>query len=301
MSMYYVTAFYHFQKFTKADLPALQEAMLKKCDAFGIQGLTLIAREGLNGTVAAKTETALAQWKGYLEELAPGISFKDSQSEKQPFKRNFVKIRDEIVQLGKTEIFPEGENNHITPDEWNRMMQEEDVVVIDVRNDYEIEVGTFKGAVDPKTKTFKEFPEFVKHCDIPKDKKVLMCCTGGIRCEKASIEMQQQGYQHVYQLKGGILQYIKEHPNEFFEGECFIFDHRAAVNQQLQASERYALCPHCGDPGDVRIACNRCNEKCAICKRCKAFSERLSCSKDCANKIKQGIPTKNKKKTSALI
>lgn len=291
--MYYVTAFYHFQKFTQAELTSLQQSLLQKCDEFGIQGLTLLAPEGINGTVASATKDSIEKWKAYINALANStVAYKDSTSEKQPFKRNFVKIREEIVQLGKTEIFPQGKNNHISPDEWNRMMQEEDVVVIDVRNDYEIEIGTFKGAIDPKTKMFKEFPTFVANCDIPKDKKVLMCCTGGIRCEKASIEMQKQGYKHVYQLDGGILQYIEEHPNEFFEGECFIFDHRAAVDQNLQASEQYALCPHCGDPGNVRICCTRCTTKGAICKQCKAFPERNSCSKDCANKIQQGIGVK---------
>ena len=290
--MFYVTAFYHFCPFAAEDLPSLQANLLQKCEEFGILGLTLLAPEGINGTVAAQTPESLQLWKQYISTIAKDVSYKDSTSEKQPFKRNFVKIRDEIVQLGKTDIVPKGENNHISPDEWNRMMQEEDVVLIDVRNDYEIEIGTFKGAIDPKTKTFKDFPKFVATCNIPKDKKVLMCCTGGIRCEKASIEMQQQGYEHVYQLDGGILRYIEEHPHEFFEGECFIFDHRAAVDQNLEASKQYALCPHCGDPGNVRIECVRCDTKAAICKKCKAKPERMSCSKDCAHKIELGIAKK---------
>lgn len=284
--MYYVTAFYHFSPLHPAELKTVRESLLKQSEELRVQGLTLIAPEGINGTVAAPTKTALAEWKNIIKELTPGVEFKDSLSDKQPFKRNFVKIREEIVQLGKTEIVPQGENNHIPPDKWNRMMEEEDVVVLDVRNKYEVEIGTFKGAIDPKTDTFKDFPKFVADCDIPKDKKVLMCCTGGIRCEKASLEMQKQGFKHVYQLKGGILQYIQEHPNKFFEGECFIFDHRAALNQALQPSEVYSLCPHCGDPGNVRITCKRCDTKGAICKRCKAKPERSSCSKDCAHKLK---------------
>jgi UPF0176 protein len=280
--MYTVTAFYHFTPLS--ELESLRQRLLDACEDLGIQGLTLLAPEGINGTVSGR-DSAITQWKEILSEIAPGITFKDSPSKDIAFKRNFVKIRESIVNIGDASIVPNGKNNHITPDEWNAMITSDDVIVLDVRNAYETEIGTFKGAIDPKTESFQEFPEYVKNCKIPKDKKVLMCCTGGIRCEKASIEMQRQGYKHVYQLKGGILQYIKEHPNMLFEGECFVFDHRAAVDQMLQPSQKYSLCPHCGDPGDRHIQCARCSCAQVICHRCQKQKHRIACSKDCAHKL----------------
>ena len=139
----------------------------------------------------------------------------------------------------------------------------------------------FKGAVDPNLKQFDEFPEYVNNCNIPKDKKVMMYCTGGIRCEKACLEMKRQGYQHVYQLKGGILQYIKECPNQKYQGECFVFDHRTAVNQDLAPSEQYRLCPHTGDPGDVTITCRNCGKEGVVHKACVGKEEYETCCKDC--------------------
>jgi UPF0176 protein len=121
----------------------------------------------------------------------------------------------------------------------------------------------------------------VKNSAIPKDKKVLICCTGGIRCEKAIVEMQQQGFEHVYQLDGGILKYIEEMPNQSFEGECFIFDHRVAVDQNLQPSKRYGMCVHCGNPGDIKEACIACTKPSTICAGCKAKGKAQVCSKNC--------------------
>ncbi len=146
----------------------------------------------------------------------------------------------------------------------------------------------FEGAIDPKLKMFSEFPSFVEKCGIPKNKKVLMYCTGGIRCEKALLEMEKQGYKNVYQLKGGILQYLKDCPNQKFKGECFVFDHRTAVGQQLEPSNRYSLCPHTGDPADLHITCSRCNKTAVVAAHCDDI-QKQSCSKDCANKQKEAL------------
>ncbi len=285
MSPFAITAFYKFIPIAQDNLESTRGALLATGDELGIKGLILVAAEGINGTVAGRPE-AIASLKEYLNQTFGSITFKDSTAAEQPFRRWLIKIRTEIVHIGDTEVVPSSEeNNHLTPDEWNKILESEDVVLIDTRNTYETEIGMFEGAIDPKMEKFTDFPEYVKNCDIPKDKKVLMYCTGGIRCEKASIEMQRQGYKHVYQLKGGILQYLQEHPYEKFKGECFVFDHRAAVNQELLPSEKYTLCPHCGDPGDQDIRCIRCTTTARICNRCAPFQERNTCSKDCAHHI----------------
>ena len=277
-----VTAFYKFTPFTEDEVQSVQKELTEFGAKLDMGGLTIIGTEGVNGTVAGSAE-AIAAWKQKIQEIAGDVTFKDSESESQPFKRWFVKVRKEIVSLGKPEILPNGKHNHISPEEWERMMESEDVVVIDTRNTYETEIGMFEGALDPKLNSFQEFPEWVANCDIPKDKKVLMYCTGGIRCEKACLEMEKQGYENVFQLDGGILQYMKERPEGKWNGECFVFDHRVAVGKDLKPSQKYHLCPHCGDPGDVKTSCSNCGEMARICQRCKSKPDRLSCSKNCAN------------------
>lgn len=251
----------------------------------------LIAKEGVNATVAGKTESIDAFKKILTDTFGP-MNFKDSPAESQPFRRWKVSIREEIVALGKPDIVPSGKNNHLPPQEWDKMLHEEGTVVIDVRNSYETQIGTFKGAIDPKTETFNQFPEFVKNSNIPKDTKVLICCTGGIRCEKAIVEMQQQGYEHVYQLDGGILKYIEEMPNQSFEGECFIFDHRVAVDQNLQPSKRYGMCIHCGNPGDIKGNCTLCNKHTTVCTQCVAKGKQKVCSKNCNYHLQKKAITK---------
>lgn len=275
-----VTAFYKFIPLDAVD--EIQSDLKDFGEKHQICGLVILGSEGINGTVAG-SEEAISFWKQKIEDLVGDIEFKDSPSQKQPFKRWFVKIREEIVSLGKKEVLPNGKHNHISPAQWENMMEEDDVVVIDTRNTYETEIGMFEGALDPKLNSFQEFPQWVADCDIPKDKKVLMYCTGGIRCEKACLEMESQGYENVFQLDGGILRYIQEKPNRKWKGECFVFDHRVAVNQDLKPSEKYHLCPHCGDPGDVKTTCAHCGEFARICERCKPKPRRQSCSKNCAN------------------
>ena len=244
-------------------------------------GLTIVGSEGVNGTVAGSA-SSIRKWKQKIEEFAGEVTFKDSKSDGQPFKRWFVKIRPEIVSLGNVGIVPSGKHNHLTPEEWDAVIDSEDVVILDTRNDYETEIGIFEGATDPKLHCFQEFPEYVKNCDIPKDKKILMYCTGGIRCEKACLEMERQGYENVYQLDGGILRYMQERPSSKWQGECFVFDHRVAVAEDLKPSRRYGLCPHCGDPGDQNITCMQCEGPGIMCVRCLQSMESPICSKNCA-------------------
>ncbi len=223
----------------------------------GMTGLVLIATEGMNGTVAGSKE-AITEWKQKVEQLCGPTIFKDSFAERAIFKRWSVKVKPEIVAIKQPSIKPQGEHKHLSPEEWNAMLQSEDVTVLDVRNDYEVAIGKFKGAIDPQIKKFHEFPTFVEQANLPKEKKVLMYCTGGIRCEKALLEMERQGYEHVYQLEGGILAYLEQFPNAQFEGECFVFDHRVAVDQELKPSQTFRLCERCGDPTSAPQTCVKC-------------------------------------------
>jgi UPF0176 protein len=277
----HITASYAFLPISEEQLPILQKELKQFGDDRNMKGLMLLATEGINSTVSGSLE-AIADWKNRLRELKSDIVFKDSTSEDRVFRRWSVKIKKEIVALQKDDVHPNGHHRHITPQEWNEMMQKEDVVIIDARNDYEVAIGKFEGAIDPKIKTFSEFPEFVKESQIPKEKKVLMYCTGGIRCEKALLEMEKQGYSDVYQLEGGILNYLQQCPDEKFEGECFVFDKRVAVDQSLKPSQTYFLCPHCGDPGTKHIECIACSKESVICHDCAIEQHHHTCSKNCA-------------------
>lgn len=278
--MYYVTAFYKFVPLNTKDAQRIRDDLYACGSDLNMGGLTIVGTEGINGTVAGSKE-AIANWKEKIESTVGDVTFKDSTSNDQPFKRWFVKIRPEIVSLGDTKIIPKGKHNHLSPEDWDRMIDSEDVVILDTRNDYETEIGMFEGAIDPKLHCFQEFPEYVKTCEIPKEKKVLMYCTGGIRCEKACLEMERQGYENVYQLDGGILRYMQERPQKKWKGECFVFDHRVAVNQDLKPSDRYGLCPHCGDPGDQKVTCVRCDQPGMMCMRCLELMDHQTCSKNC--------------------
>lgn len=281
-----ITAFYKFLDIGKAELASLRSELQRMGYKFKLQGLTLVATEGINGTVSSSAE-GIADFKQYLQQRFGEIAFKDSYSDLRPFKRWLVKIRDEIVAIKDKSIFPVGDHNHLSPQDWHRVLSEEDVVLIDTRNICETEIGMFKGAIDPRLNSFGEFPEWVRNCGIPKDKKVLMYCTGGIRCEKAIISMEREGYENVYQLQGGILDYLTEYPEGHWEGECFVFDYRVAVDNQLAPSQKYKFCPHCGDPGDLKADCQVCDSETVICQPCSEKPDRNTCSKNCAERFRR--------------
>ena len=281
--MHKILACYKFVSLAEERVDEIQSEYELIAEKHHVMGLVVLGVEGVNFTVAVPAENLEAFWAESL--LIPEFSdleYKLSESDTAPFKRFKVKTREEIVTLNREDYFPGNKNNHISPAEWNRIMKEDgDHVIIDTRNDYEVEVGKFKGALDPQLKMFTEFPEFVRKSGIPKDKKVLMYCTGGIRCEKAIYEMQSQGYTDVSQLDGGILKYLEEFPEDQFQGECFVFDHRVAVNQELQPSTHFHLCPHCGNPGDVITNCLQCGEVAKICNKCQPQQSLNTCSKNC--------------------
>lgn len=283
--MHFITTFYHF--FNVENLEGLQKELKDTADRLGVKGLIILGPEGINSTVSSQSEESLELFKQYILQLVQKteLNFKNSKSEKAPFRRLMIKLREEIVTLGTPELIPnKGKNHHLSPTEWNEVMKNErDYVIIDTRNWYETKIGTFKGAINPKTDKFTEFPEFMESQNISKEKKVLIFCTGGIRCEKGILELQRQGYDNVFQLDGGILKYLEEYPNDQFEGECFVFDHRVAVDQNMKPSQVYKLCPHCGQPGTTEIDCKRCDTHAVICEECvsKAWLKE-TCSKNCA-------------------
>jgi len=286
---WHVVTFYKFLPIGQEDVARLKEEWTKAGSDLGLCGLLLLAQEGVNATLAGTHEN-VATFLGTVERLTGPLDIKRSDATDKPFKRWKISVRDEIVAIGDPSMHPTTDrNNHVTPQEWNRMMDEEDVIVIDTRNTYETDIGTFRGAYDPRIRKFNEFPDAIRRANIPKDKKILMCCTGGIRCEKAILEMQKQGYEHVYQLQGGILQYLEESPDAHFEGECFVFDHRVAVDQKLQPSKTYGLCVFCGDPGSVRAPCDICHTTAFRCRSC-AESHPSTCSKRCAADLAKKAP-----------
>jgi len=283
---WHIVTFYKFLPFSKAEVETLRDEWKQEGEHLEISGLFLIAEEGVNATIAG-SEQKVAEFLALVEQVTGPLTTKSSKAEKQPFRRWKVAIRKEIVANGKPSMHPSSEmNRHLTPAEFKKAIGTEDVVIIDARNTYETAIGTFKNAFDPKTRTFQEFPDAVKNAKLPKDKKILMYCTGGIRCEKALMEMQEQGYEHVYQLQGGILSYLEAFPQTHFEGECFVFDHRVAVNQELQPSTHYGLCVFCGDPGDVRAPCDCCAMESVRCGEC-ARTNPAVCSKRCLQTLDQ--------------
>ena len=250
MSQYIVCAMYKFVALE--DYEQQRAPLVAKMEELGIKGTLLLASEGINGTVSGTREgiDGLIAYLNSDARINP-ISCKESLHEEQPFYRTKVKLKKEIVTMGVEGIDPRKTvGTYVKPKDWNSLISDPEVFVVDTRNDYEIEIGTFKHAVDPKTKTFREFPEYVKdNLDPQKHKKVAMFCTGGIRCEKSTAYLKEQGFDEVYHLEGGILQYLEDVPKEesLWEGDCFVFDNRVAVNHALEKSQ-YDACYACRLP-----------------------------------------------------
>jgi len=247
-----VAALYHFTRFD--DPAALRGPLLSLCEEVGIKGTLLLAKEGINGTIAG-SENALAQVLGAIRAL-PGcadLEVKFSYAAAMPFNRMKVRLKREIVTMGEPDIDPRLSVGHyVDAHDWNALISDPDTVVIDTRNDYEVACGTFAGAVDPATASFREFPEWFRaHRGELLDgkKKVAMFCTGGIRCEKSTSFLRAEGIEEVYHLKGGILKYLEDVPEaeSRWQGECFVFDERVTVRHGLEQGG-YALCRACRRP-----------------------------------------------------
>jgi UPF0176 protein len=248
-----IAALYQFMAcpYYQAQSPGLKA----QCRQYGIKGTLIFSSEGINGTVSGSRGSIDALKSYLIDGLGfTQLEYKESCFQKQPFYRLKILEKPEIVTLGRPDILPyEQVGTYVLPAEWNDFIQQEDVTVIDVRNDYEVKIGSFKGAMDPKTKTFREFPAFTqKNLDPRKHKKIAMFCTGGIRCEKASAYMLKEGFESVYHLKGGILQYLEDVPADksLWEGECFVFDQRVTVKEAVKPGS-YSLCHGCRLPVSV--------------------------------------------------
>lgn len=250
MSQIVVATLYKFVSLP--DYQDLQEPLLAYCVEQGIKGTLLLAAEGINGTVAGSRE-GIDNLLAYLkaDERLAELSHKESFYEELPFYRMKVKLKKEIVTMGVEGIDPRHVvGTYVKPKDWNALISDPDVVLVDTRNDYEVELGTFKNAINPKTDSFREFPAYVAdNMDPGKQKKVAMFCTGGIRCEKSTAFMKEQGFDEVYHLEGGILQYLEDVPEaeSLWQGECYVFDNRVAVNHQLERGT-YDLCHGCRLP-----------------------------------------------------
>jgi UPF0176 protein len=273
MSQIVVAALYKFVLLS--DYQEIAPRLKEECDRLELKGTLLLAEEGINGTISGTREnidSLLAYLKS--DERFTDLVHKESFFEGKPFYRMKVKLKKEIVTMGVNGIDPQKiVGTYVKPKDWNALISDPEVLVIDTRNSYEYGIGTFEGAVDPKTETFREFPAYVaENLDPAKHKKVAMFCTGGIRCEKSTAYMKEQGFEEVYHLEGGILKYLEEVPEEqsLWRGQCFVFDNRVAVNHSLQKGI-YDQCHGCrypiteedklSDQYMVGVSCPRCYEK----------------------------------------
>jgi UPF0176 protein len=285
MSQIVVCALY---KFVGLDsYQALRAPLLNTLLDNEVRGTLLLASEGINGTVAGTRQgiDALLDWLRSQPQLAD-IDCKESFTDKAPFKRTRVKLKKEIVTMGEPGIDPgRVVGTYVNPREWNALISDPDVLLIDTRNGYEVQVGTFRNAVNPDTRSFREFPRYVKdHLDPQQHRKVAMFCTGGIRCEKSTAYLKEQGFDEVFHLKGGILKYLEEIPEEetLWEGECFVFDERVTVNHKLEAGH-YHQCHACrlpitdADKASDRfrqgVCCPHCHDKLTTAQQAR-FQER---------------------------
>ena len=235
---------------------ALQASIQAACVAHHIKGTILLAAEGINGTIAGLPGNIhevlnFLRTDAAFEGKFSNLEHKESYADEHPFYRMKVKLKKEIVTMGVPSINPNNTvGTYVKPEDWNALISDPDVILLDTRNDYEVHIGTFKGAVNPETTTFREFPEYVaQNLNKTKHKKVAMFCTGGIRCEKASSYMLEQGFEEVYHLQGGILKYLETVPEKesLWQGECFVFDQRVAVKHGLEVGE-FDQCYACRMP-----------------------------------------------------
>ena len=274
-----VAAFYKFVALP--DYRAFREALLPKCEQLGLLGSILLAEEGINGTISGSERSVHELFK-YLrsDPRFSDIQYKESWADEQPFYRMKVRLKKEIVTLGVPGIDPNRSVGHyVPPNDWNELISRDDVRLVDTRNHYEYNLGTFEGAEDPETGTFRDFPQWVaEHLDPQKDEHVAMFCTGGIRCEKATSYLLELGFKGVYHLEGGILNYLEtvDRENSLWQGDCFVFDNRVSVDHDLEEGD-FEVCPACRMPlsaedresplFELHVSCPRCHGKLTDAKR----------------------------------
>ena len=275
MGKFLVTALYHFVNIDQYH--NFQQPILDFCQKKQIKGTLLLAQEGINGTIAGPANAiqefhAFIQDNPIFQEAFKHLDHKESWAEKNPFYRMKVKLKKEIVTLGVPGISPKKHvGQYVDPRDWNALISDPETVLIDTRNDYEYDIGTFKNAINPNTKTFREFPDYVKkNLDPKKTKKVAMFCTGGIRCEKATSYLLDEGFEEVYHLKGGILKYLEHVPQEesLWDGECFVFDQRVSVKHGLEEGiyDQCYACRHPLGPEELMSPLYQKGQSCPYCR-----------------------------------
>jgi UPF0176 protein len=275
-TMFTIAALYHFTRFP--DPAALRAPLLDLAQEMGVKGSLLLAHEGINGTIAANS-TGIEAMLGHIRAL-PGcadLEWKLSHAPKMPFGRMKVRLKREIVTMGQPDVNPRARVGHyVQPAEWNALISAPDVVVIDTRNDYEVAIGTFSGAVDPGTRSFGEFPAWWQaNAHRFHNKRIAMFCTGGIRCEKSTNWLLGQGISDVYHLKGGILKYLEDVPDHesLWQGECFVFDQRVSVGHGLKPGP-HVMCHACRRPLTAEQTRDPAYEEGVSCPHCIAeYSE----------------------------
>ena len=288
---YKIVSLYSFFPFQDNLILELKDELLKIENENDLSGLLILAREGVNGTICAKENViviVISLIKKYIN--TRNLNTKVSFSEKKVFKKLKIKIKREIVTMRVSDIDPiKDTGTYIDSYNWNKLIKNKNTILIDTRNHYEVSIGTFKNSINPNTRNFSEFPKWVdehleSHLENKESTKIAMFCTGGIRCEKASSLLRNKGYKNIYHLKGGILQYLDDvsEQENLFEGECFVFDKRVALNNELEKGS-YSICHACGMPVSIQdqkrkeykkgIQCHFCIDKFSDDDR-KRFEER---------------------------
>ncbi|MBR62351.1 MAG: hypothetical protein CL904_06870 [Dehalococcoidia bacterium] len=269
MIQFKVAAFYEFIKVS--DLSSLSQSLKSLCTQNKIRGSIIIASEGINGTIAGLPDFT-DEFIGYLDNMGfHNLNIKFSQTPNMPFYRSKVKIKKEIVTFSNNPVNNEVDRaQHISPKDWNDFVSQKDVIIVDVRNDYETKIGSFKSSVSPDTRSFVEFKDYIDtELSSNKDQKIAMYCTGGIRCEKASYYMKEIGFNNLFQLDGGILKYLEEVDEEdsLWDGECYVFDNRVSLNKGLQPGI-YDLCHGCNEPVAPKDKKSKKYEEDVSCPQC---------------------------------
>jgi len=268
-----IAAFYHFA--TLDDAPVLRDRLQQRCEDLGLRGTILLADEGINGTVAGPERSVQRLLERLREDpRLAALSAKFSRAGEPPFRRMKVRLKKEIVSLGVPGVDPRrAVGEYVAPEDWNALIRREDVRLVDTRNDYEVHLGTFEGAEDPDTRSFRDFPAWVDaNLDPEQDEHVAMFCTGGIRCEKSTAYLKSLGFKNVYHLEGGILNYLEnvEAARSLWRGDCFVFDDRVTVDHALRAGD-LEVCPACRMPltdadrqspeFELHVSCPRCFDR----------------------------------------
>ena len=273
MTEFLVASFYRFT--TLEDLAKMQESIKTRCRENDVRGIVLLANEGINATIAGTREGVLDVLR-YLRKdpRLADLTWKESSTKKQPFRKLRVRLKKEIVTMGVPMIDPQQlTGTYVKPEDWNDLISDPNVLVVDTRNDYEVEIGSFKDAINPNITSFGELPQWIEeNIDIDAQPRIAMFCTGGIRCEKSTALLKEAGFSDVYHLEGGILKYLEQIPEDrsLWDGECFVFDERVSVGHGLKVGE-YELCRACRNPiRDAEkssihfregVSCPRCYER----------------------------------------